>query len=206
MNLPITRFWMIRHALVDPAAQGVLYGTLDVPLCETTLAADASRYAVLAARLPARATWIVTPLSRTQKTAAALFEAGYEPADLIVEPGLVEQDFGAWQGRPLAEFAGRDGAHPFWPLGGSHTPPEGESFETLQCRVGETIERLAADHRGRDVVIVAHGGSIRAATAHALDLAPDQALNLSIDNISLTRLERHPRAWRVVSVNEAPVA
>lgn len=206
MQSAITRFWMIRHARVDPAALSILYGTLDVPICETTLAGEATRYAALAARLPAPASWVVTPLNRTRQTAMALFEAGYEPAPLIVEPDLVEQDFGAWQGRPLADFETHEARHPFWPIGGGHTPPEGESFEALQGRVASALERLAARFRGQDVVVVAHGGSIRAAAAHALDLTADQALNIAIDNISLTRLERHPRAWRVASVNEAQAA
>ena len=32
----------------------------------------------------------------------------------------------------------------------------------------------------------------------------DTALLLSVQNLSLTRLERHPTAWRVVCVNELP--
>ena len=32
-----TRFWLIRHALVDENSRAILYGMMDVPLCETTL-------------------------------------------------------------------------------------------------------------------------------------------------------------------------
>jgi broad specificity phosphatase PhoE len=70
--------------------------------------------------------------------------------------------------------------------------------------VGAALERLAAAHDGHDVVVVSHGGAIRAAVAHALGLGPDAALQLSVQNLSLTRLERHPAAWRVVCVNELP--
>ena len=54
------------------------------------------------------------------------------------------------------------------------------------------------------MVIVSHGGTIRAAVAHALGIAPDNALHLSIQNLSLTRLERQEAGWRVVCVNELP--
>ena len=40
--------------------------------------------------------------------------------------------------------------------------------------------------------------------AHALRIGPDNALHLSIQNLSLTRLERFPEGWRVVCVNELP--
>jgi alpha-ribazole phosphatase len=32
-----TGFWLIRHALVEENARAVLYGVMDVPLCEPTL-------------------------------------------------------------------------------------------------------------------------------------------------------------------------
>ena len=66
-----TRFWLIRHALVDEIARAVLYGVMDVPLCETTLLAQAPMYRALAARLPRPATWVVTPLSRTRERNAS---------------------------------------------------------------------------------------------------------------------------------------
>jgi broad specificity phosphatase PhoE len=71
-------------------------------------------------------------------------------------------------------------------------------------RVGTALERLAVRHDGEDVVIVSHGGSIRAAVAHCLGVGPDNALHLSIQNLSLTRLERNPEGWRVTCVNELP--
>ena len=71
-------------------------------------------------------------------------------------------------------------------------------------RAGAALERLAGVHAGQDVVAVTHGGTIRAAVAHALGIGPDNALHLAIGNLSLTRLERHPDAWRVVCVNALP--
>jgi alpha-ribazole phosphatase len=51
---------------------------------------------------------------------------------------------------------------------------------------------------------VAHGGAIRAAVAHALKIGPDSALHLSVQNLSLTRIDHTPEGWRVVCVNELP--
>jgi len=53
-------------------------------------------------------------------------------------------------------------------------------------------------------VIVSHGGTIRAALAHALGISATNALHLSVANLGLTRLEREPTGWRVVCVNELP--
>jgi alpha-ribazole phosphatase len=201
-----TRFWLIRHALVEENARAILYGVMDVPLCETTLLEQAPMYRALAQRLPRPARWVVTPLSRTHRTATAIFAAGYPEAVPSVEAGLIEQSLGEWQGLPHAELPGKlaSPAHPFWPLAGDEKPPGGESMQEVVARAGAVLERLAEAHQGDDVVIVSHGGTIRAAVAHALRVAPDNALHLSIQNLSLTRLERHPGGWRVVCVNELP--
>jgi broad specificity phosphatase PhoE len=199
-----TRFWMVRHAIVSAAARSVLYGRKDVELCADSLALQRSSYLALAARLPAGAVWVVTPLSRTRRTAEAIFRAGYPAAGLAVEPDLVEQDLGAWQGLAHADLPARlaDPAHPFWPLGAREVPPGGESMVQVVSRVGPAMERLASMHAGRDVVCISHGGAIRAALAHALGASADSALHFSVQNLSLTVLERFLTGWRVTLVNE----
>jgi alpha-ribazole phosphatase len=201
-----TRFWLIRHALVEENARAILYGVMDVALCETTLEAQAPMYAALARRLPRPAIWKVTPLVRTRRTAEAIFSAGYPACEPGVEPGLIEQSLGDWQGLPHAELPPRLALtkHPFWPLAGNEKPPGGESMLEVIDRAAVTLERLAWEYAGKDVVIVSHGGAIRAAVAHALGIRPDNALHLSIHNLSLTCLERHPEGWRVTCVNEMP--
>jgi broad specificity phosphatase PhoE len=201
-----TRFWLVRHALVDENARAILYGVMDVPLCETTLLEQAPMYQALARRLPRPAVWKVTPLSRTRRTAEAIFAAGYPRSEPQVEPDLIEQSLGEWQGLPHAELPERLTLpkHAFWPLSGDERPPGGETMNDVIARVGAALERLSVEHRGQDVVIVSHGGAIRGAIAHALRIGPDNALHLSVQNLSLTRLERHEDGWRVVCVNELP--
>jgi alpha-ribazole phosphatase len=94
--------------------------------------------------------------------------------------------------------------HAFWPLGGHERPPGGETMTEVIERVGAALERLALQHDQGDVVIVSHGGAIRAAVAHCLRIGPDNALHLAVQNLSLTRLEKSPDGWRVVCVNELP--
>jgi broad specificity phosphatase PhoE len=201
-----TRFFLVRHALVEPSARAVLYGSMDVALCDLALQQEAASYRWLAARLPAGARWVVTTLSRTRATAAAIFAAGYADAPVEVEPMLAEQDLGEWQGLSHEKFAEliRHPPHPFWPHAAEERPPGGEAFSDVVERVGPVLERLITETPGGDIVIVAHGGSIRAAIAHCMGLTPHQALIFSIKNLSLTRLERQGADWRVAAVNEEP--
>src|ERR1700709_2457516 len=201
-----TDFWLIRHALVEENARAFLYGVMDVSLCEATLLEQAPMYRSLAARLPRPADWLVTPLSRTRRTAETIFAHGYPPVELGVEPELIEQSLGEWQGLSHHQLPPKlqHPAHAFWPLAGDEKPPGGESMAEVTTRVGAALERLAETHAGRDVVIVSHGGAIRGAIAHALRIGPDNALHISIQNLSLSRLQRSSEGWRIQCVNELP--
>jgi len=199
-------FWLIRHAIVAENERATLYGVRDVQLCPDSLAAQVPMYQALAARLPQPAAWVCTPLSRTRRTAEAIFAAGYPAQDMAVEPDLIEQDLGDYQGLAHAAVPPllAAPAHPFWPLAATERPPNGESMADVVLRVGRALDRMAKRFHGQDVVVVSHGGAIRAAVAHAMAVDAERALHLSVYNLSLTQLERLPEGWRVISVNESP--
>jgi len=199
-----TRWWWIRHAPVTSDG-GRIYGQSDID-CDVS---DRAAFAALAASLPQHAVWVVSNLKRTQMTARAIREAGLAAPDPIVEPDLAEQHFGAWQGRIRAEVhAERHDWRGFWLAPARTAPPGGESFVDLMRRTEGAILRLNERYLGRDIVAVAHGGTIRAALALALRLDPEVALAFSSDNLALTRLdhiaEQGGEAWRVGGVNLPP--
>jgi len=202
-----SRLFLVRHALVEPSARLTMYGDMDVALCGAALLAEAAAHAWLAERLPRPARWYCTPLRRTVATAAAIFAAGYPEQSPEVLPELREQNLGEWQGLTHERFTAlmRDPPHPHWPHGADTRPPGGESIADVVRRVGPAIERVADENPDGDAVLVAHGGSIRAALAHACGLSAHQALQFSVRNLSLTRLERGGGHWRVGGVNEEPV-
>jgi broad specificity phosphatase PhoE len=79
----------------------------------------------------------------------------------------------------------------------------------MMARVAQSIDELTAAHKGRDIVAVAHGGTIRAAVGHALGLSPARSLGFVVDNCSLTRLDHvdggaRGAAWRIVGLNLRP--
>ena len=137
-----TRFWLIRHAIVAENERARLYGIRDVQLCPDSLVAQVTTYQALASRLPRPAVWGCTPLSRTRRTAEAIFGAGYPAQTLFVEAGLLEQNLGQFQGveRQAVPALLTLPAHPFWPLAATEAPPEGESFAEVLVRVGRTLE------------------------------------------------------------------
>jgi broad specificity phosphatase PhoE len=208
----VTRWWWIRHAPVDSG--GRIYGQCDLPAdC-----GDARLFAGLAARLPQDALWVTTPLGRTGQTAEAILAQGdHRPRQRHEEGRFAEQHFGEWQGLSHDELRQRQAPewHRFWLAPAEATPPGGESFAAVVARVNAGVEELSAQHRGGDIVCVAHGGSIRAALAVALRIEPERALSFAIDNCSLTRIDHIAGAtgshapeetgsWRVGLVNFPP--
>lgn len=207
----ITRWWWIRHApVINPG--GRIYGQRDV----VANCSDTESFARLAAILPQTALWRVTPLRRTRETAAAIVQQRPEllPEGVDTypaEPAFLEQNFGVWQGQSHdAIFRLQpERAHRFWLTPAESCPPEGESFISVMQRVAAGIAESHRSCAGRDVVVVAHGGSIRAAVALALGLPGDTALRLRIDTLSLTRLDFFDgpgpaTAWRVSGINLPP--
>ncbi len=202
----VTRWWWVRHAPVI-GVDGVIYGADDVA-CDVS---DRPRFEALARTLPGDAVWMTSHLSRTVKTARAIAEAGLAFPEPMVERDLAEQNFGDWQGKSWAEMRELDpAAHDaFWQDPTRARPPGGESFADQIGRTARVIERMTARHPGRDLVAVAHGGTIRAAVAHALGLAPEQGMALTVSTLSVSVLEHvkdgllrgRGGQWRVVGVN-----
>lgn len=180
----VTRFWWLRHGpiSVDP---GTIKGQTDVP-CDL----PAEGVADTRARLPAGAVVVASPLRRAVDTARAL---GLTPA--ATDPALMEQDFGAWTGRTWADLDAEASAAGFWDRPALARPPGGESFADQVARVGGAVDRLAAAHGERDVVVACHAGVIRAALALALGVPgdPAPALGFVIAPLSLTRIDVFPQ-------------
>ena len=120
-------------------------------------------YRALAERLPRPARWVVTPLSRTHRTAGAIFDAGYPTVRPTIEPDMIEQSLGEWQGLPHAELPEKliNPKHAFWPLAGDDKPPRGESLVAVVARAGAPPARLALPHARARARTVSPRGPLR---------------------------------------------
>jgi alpha-ribazole phosphatase len=204
----ITRWWWVRHAPVPDG--GRIYGQRDLD-CDCS---DTEIFAILARELPQGAMWLTSNLARTRQTAAAILAAGRGRFDGVVPVAIrdfAEQHLGDWQGLERRAFYAerKVGTHALWFGPATEKPPGGESFVDLVQRVVPAIEGANREHRGRDIVAVTHGGTIRAAIALALGLDPQSALGFSIENCSLTLLDYldpdgGTPLWRVAAVNHRP--
>ena len=201
-----TRWWWVRHAPVV-GVDGLIYGANDVE-CDVS---NTSNFMSLAKTLPKGAVWVTSHLSRAIKTAQAIAAAGLEMPNPLIEKNLGEQNFGEWQGLSWDQMLKIDekAYNEFWTDPTGNRPPGGESFVDLIDRTGAVISQLTAKHQGRDIVAVAHGGTIRAALSATLRLTPLQGMALQFDTLSISILEHvedgllrgSGGAWRLVGAN-----
>lgn len=178
-----TRWHLLRHA---PAAveKGIVYGRTDVP----AIPQDPALLKRIAAQLPPDSLLVTTPLRRTTETAEMLEAAGWAPRNRIVEAAFAEQDFGAWEGN-THDALGREGSADyaaFWDNPARNRPPGGESFADLMQRAVPVFEALTETFQDRDIVLIGHGGSIRAIVAAILGMTPENALALEISPLCLS--------------------
>ena len=199
-----TRWWWVRHAPVREDG-GCIYGQKDLG-CDTS---DRVVFEAVGKILPRNAVWYASGPRRSIRRGTAIWAAGCpRPSDMPHVYAFAEQHLGQWQGMNRAAFLASQPAGRHWFAAIDEPAPGGESFMDLYNRTCDAIERINAEQAGRDVIVVAHGGTIKAAVGLALGGQPEKGLVFDIDNCSVTRLdhlasEGH-NGWRLPMVNQQP--
>lgn len=194
-----TRFLLLRHAQTERSAQRRYSGRADVPLTELgerQAAAAAARLAGLAGSTPVAAV-VSSPLRRSVRSAELAATAiGVE---LTVHSGLIETDFGEWEGLTFAEAARRDpDLHARWLTDPSLAPPGGEAFDAVHRRVRKVRDQLIAEHGPATVLVVSHVTPIKTLLRMALDAGPSLLYRLHLDVASLSIAEFYPEGAATV--------
>ena len=162
----MTTILLARHGESDWNHAGRWQGHADRPL--TDLGREQARE--LAERLASTELDAVysSDLERARETAAIVAQPHRLPVRELA--ALREVDVGSWSGLTRAEAEQRfpDG-YRRW-LGGREGWEDGETYEQLGERVVGAVLTIAAHRLGERVLIVAHGGSIRAIHAAALSV------------------------------------
>lgn len=140
--------------------------------------------------LPRPSALIVSPMTRTRETAAAIGRRLGLP--VTIDPRFAEARFGDWQGlTSSAVEEGWPGDLLAWHATGTTRPPGGESYRDVGDRVSAGLASLVDDGVGRTVVVVGHTIQIRAAVGTATGMPPAHWSGLRIPPASVTIL----RLW-----------
>lgn len=143
-----------------------------------------------------------SPLKRALSTANILAE----PLKLQVQPmeGLIDIDYGRWQGLSLKEAAEDDSKlYELW-LKSPHlvTFPQGENLEKVQKRVVSAVESLVPQHPGQSIVLVSHKVVCKVLFCSLLGLDTSHFWELQQDPCTINLVEVDDNAVAIVSLND----
>jgi broad specificity phosphatase PhoE len=157
----VTTIYLARHGESDWNAANRFQGHSDRPLTDHGRE-QAKALADLVAAESVEAIY-ASPLSRALETARIV--AARTGLGVVVDEGLREVDTGSWSGLSRAEVRERyPEGFQRWITGGAGWE-DGESYEEMAERVLAAVNRIAAAHPGGRVLLVSHGGPIRAIQA-----------------------------------------
>ncbi|PUE61710.1 histidine phosphatase family protein [Limnohabitans sp. 2KL-17] len=193
-----TRILAIRHGETAWNVDTRLQGHLDIPLNEVGLRQASHLAQALAQRDTVDAIY-ASDLSRAHATASAIAQAMGQT--VAVHAGLRERHFGVFQGRTFAQIEAELPEHalqwrkrvPEW------TPPGGgESLVMLHERILNTVDELAVQHPGEQIVLVVHGGVLDVLYRAATRLTLQAPRTWQLTNTAVNRLLWTPQGLSLV--------
>lgn len=198
----MTKLFLVRHAETEANLKGLWYGSTDAPLTERgekQVLATGQRMAELVQEHPLDA-FYVSPLGRTQKTAAAITEQiAMQPT---IEDGLREFALGDWEGRSYVDLAKTEKLWERWKADPEFRPPNGESVLSFHKRAVAIIEILVRRHAGQTILAVTHGGIICNVMALWLGDGIEDWPRWEPDNCSITLLTQQDNQWQIEHWND----
>jgi probable phosphoglycerate mutase len=181
MSQPLPAIYLARHGETAWTVSGQHTGLSDIPLTERG-ERNARR---LGERLRGRAFARVftSPLQRARRTCEL---AGFGDVALV-EPDLVEWNYGAYEGKTTAAIRKE---RPDWDLFRDGCPG-GESVAEIGARADRVVARLRAV--GRDVLVFSSGHFLRVLAARwcGLDAATGRHFTLSTATLSILGYEHN---------------
>lgn len=184
---------LVRHGETEWSRTGQHTGNTDIPLTRT-----GEEQALALRPLLRRRTFslvLTSPLQRAARTA----ELAELPSP-VPEPGLLEWDYGCYEGRTTADIRKE---RPGWTVWDGGTP-DGESVAEVGARADRVLDRVRGQLKATDgdVALVGHGHALRVLAARWLALSADCGRLLRLDTATISVLsEEHGwpalRRWNV---------
>jgi probable phosphoglycerate mutase len=192
---------LVRHGETEWNRVERFRGRADVPLNGTGLFQAQATGRRIADEWRPKAIYS-SPLSRAVRTAEAV--AWHFNLPIQIYPGLVDIDYGEWQGLTPDEAKER------WPkmvdawFNAPHTAqiPGGETLDDLRVRAMSAVNEIANRHKSQTIVLVSHTVINRIILLGVLDLGNDRFWRLRQDTCALNVFEVDGGVFTLVSLND----
>jgi len=195
------QIYLIRHGENDLVKEKRLAGRLPGIHLNDRGRQQAATLAVLLGDLQFHAI-VSSPLERAMETARPLAKRCSLP--VTTHNGLIEFDYGSWQGKTLKALRRRK----LWPLVQQHPSrmqfPNGESFLAVQTRAVAAIETILRTYPedGMRIACFSHSDVIKLILASYIGLPVDLLQRLQVAPASVSILSLTGEHVRLVTMND----
>ena len=144
-----------------------------------------------------------SPLKRCHQLAQALCADelfGHASENIKLDARLKELHFGDWEMSPWDAIP-REKFDIWADDYANLAPPNGETFSELHARAKSFVEDVSSHSQGKSILVVTHGGFIRALIAEVLQMPLKRLFRLTIDHASVTQLEFNGEVPKVLLMN-----
>lgn len=183
MNEPTTRLFLVRHGQSQWNLENRFTGWQDVDITE--LGKEEAVQAGITLRNERIDTAFTSKLIRAQHTLEIILRTmQMEDIQIIIDEALNERSYGTLEGLNKTETMKQYGEEQvrIWRRSFDTRPPGGESLKDTYKRVIPYFEHFIQPQlkQHKNVLIVAHGNSLRALIMYLEQLSPEEILNREI--------------------------
>lgn len=174
-HLPVssqTTIYLIRHGETDGNLNGIVQGSIDIPLNNTGIQqAKEAKQELEGVAFDAAYS---SDLTRAKVTAAIVLEG--RRINIINDPRLRERNFGAWEGKSFDDY---------YAVTHEERSKETEPTEQLIGRAMSALQEITDTHPGQTIFVASHGNLIKNVIAPIMGI-PDT--DLKIGNLAYAKL------------------
>ena len=183
---PETRVILMRHGQTAWNRQEIFRGRADGPLDDVGRQQALALAGALAGEGISRLA--TSPLTRAVQTAQPLAEA--HGLDILVVEGLIDVDFGAWQGLCHSEVRRRfPELYTTWQQQPQAVAfPGGEDLERVRTRASAALAQLVEEYCGETLALVSHRVVNKVLICHILGLDNSHFWQIKQETAAISRL------------------
>jgi broad specificity phosphatase PhoE len=196
----MTQIILVRHGRTPWNKDKIFRGTIDIPHDEV-----GEKEALLAGEWLKNETVhaaYASPLSRAMDTARAI--AQHHGIAVQALPGLIDINYGDWQGVPLADVKVKYAdLYRQW----ENAPqtvrfPNGETLDEVRTRTLAAVDEVMALHPGKTILLTAHRAVNKVLIAAFLGLDNSHFWRIGQDTTAINRFAKVGDIWHIQLVND----
>jgi broad specificity phosphatase PhoE len=196
----MTQIILVRHGRTPWNKDKIFRGTYDIPHDE--VGQEEARLAGEWLKAETIHAAYCSPLSRARDTAEAVARHhGLEVKDL---PGLIDLNYGDWQGMPLAEVKVKYAdLYRQWEAA-PHTVrfPNGETLDEVRERALAAVDEVVKRHPGQVVLLAAHRVVNKVLIAAFIGLDNSHFWRIGQDTTAVNRFQWTGSTWNILAIND----